>query len=394
MAKLALCKNSASASSDACCYHIFQFVRDKSWDWGGSFPSPDCNHFQTAQPDTTKVFAAFQALWNSRVACDVQMRLASAADAAGQQLMILRAGYAPATGFGADPFEGPQHPFDDTGHFCCGTNTCNTGQACARVGVLPAVTITPSAPTVNVGSAVTLVATDSYGAPLPVWWTTSDANLATVSPAPPALASSASVSGVATGTPTITATEPLSGASAAVRLTVNAKLITSFSYSGKTLGPNGGLPRAGPVEVTVTLADGVPADYTGAITFKPEKDIITLDSNGVGPVVIDGSTSIGVWYLSLSGLYLENGRVASWRLSANLYPGAYWATGRSCRYRRTPTSQEVTGEVWVVLGTQHGSASYDEDGATALCHGTDQSGGFLSPFISGILINDPGTWTP
>lgn len=95
---------------------------------------------------------------------------------------------------------------------------------------LSALQISPSAPTVAIGSTVTLSVTDTSGNPVAVTWQTSDSTLATVSPVAPATASSGVVTGVTAGSPTITVTDPISGATASVVLTVTGSGANPWMY--------------------------------------------------------------------------------------------------------------------------------------------------------------------
>jgi len=119
----------AKYGSDACCYWINAL--SGAFEWGGDFKQdpPDCNHFYLTDFNSSAAYAAFLGLWNSKVLCDVPMQANPTTD-----LIVSRVGFAPATGFGDGPFEGPDAGIDIAGHFCCGTDTCFQGQQCISYG--------------------------------------------------------------------------------------------------------------------------------------------------------------------------------------------------------------------------------------------------------------------
>ena len=135
--------------------------------------------------------------------------------------------------------------------------------------------ISPIAPTVAIGSAVTLSMIDGAGKLVPVTWQSSDQTLATVSPEPPTAASSAVVTGIAAGKPTITVSDPTSGVTASVVVTINE----GSNATNTTLAANpSSLPSTGG---TVTLTATVAASQTPpAGTPAPTGTVTYTDQNG------------------------------------------------------------------------------------------------------------------
>jgi plastocyanin len=164
---------------------------------------------------------------------------------------------------------------------CGGSSDSTTGPP--PPGVFTSVAVTPSSPTVNVGSTTTLtaVAKDQNGATFPgapaATWTSSDVSKATVDPA------SGVVTGVANGSSTITASITSGGAThtgsqqvSVVTLPTAAIVTASSSLSFD------------PHTVTIGRAGG-----TGAVTwaFQTVAHTVSWDTQPAGASVADIGTS-------------------------------------------------------------------------------------------------------
>jgi uncharacterized protein YjdB len=166
---------------------------------------------------------------------------------------------------------------------------------------LTSITVTPATTSVGIGSTTQLTANGVFDdgststlSGSDVAWSTSDANIATVS-------TSGVVTGVTTGSATITATS--SGFTATSAVTVNVANLTSISIS-----PTSSLlTPGGTVSFTATgnLANGTTIDLTNSATWASSNtSVATISTTGV-------ATALNVVTVSTTNITASSGGVTS-----------------------------------------------------------------------------------
>jgi hypothetical protein len=152
--------------------------------------------------------------------------------------------------------------------------------------------ISPSTPTVAVGSTVTLSvsATDASGNPIALppklQWTSSDTSLATVS--------ANVVTGKAAGSPTITVKDLDSGATASVVVTVNSPWVGT--WVGEFIDGTGCGNTTVPATYVISQIDSQTLAFDG-----PSYGVLTLSANGMVATEYASDGSTVVFYFTLSG---------------------------------------------------------------------------------------------
>jgi hypothetical protein len=190
--------------------------------------------------------------------------------------------------------------------------------------------ISPASPSVIVGSTTTLTVTasDASGSvppPSNLQWASSNSAIATVA--------NGVVTGVATGSATITVTDPVSNAtaSAAVTVTVEQRHNYQYQYTGlpftqyvscvSAVGPCSNLPCTsacitGPISATANFY--VAADYTGVLNVSADVEIVNLSVSvggyGALPPALLSNLSIAKAIFSF-----KNGNMAAWYIDLFWY---------------------------------------------------------------------------
>jgi uncharacterized protein YjdB len=221
-------------------------------------------------------------------------------------------------------------------------------------------TISPSAPTVAVGSTVTLSvsATDGSGNPIALppnlQWTSSDLTIATVA--------SGVVAGVAAGAATITVIDPESGATASVTVVVapqnsttcappaGASTCTITQYSPDFY-------NAGELVAPVAI-DGT-EDVNGTVSADDQQLVLVMYSNVATPCVIGTTNCPQLAYQGFSICSVDGNFVAA---SANSSSPYTYAPGEGC-----------TGSGSGAISTNYAITS---GGTLTMTSSQDQSGAF------------------
>ncbi len=170
-----------------------------------------------------------------------------------------------------------------------GSSLADTSVVTVTVVPVASVTVSPAAPSVQVGQTVQLAATpeDANGSALSgrvVTWATSAAAVATVN-------GSGLVTGVAAGTATITATSEGQSGTAVVTVTTPAPApVASVTVSPATVS----LQVAGTQQLTATLRDASGNVLTGRVVTwaTSAAAVATVNGNGLVTAVVAGSATI------------------------------------------------------------------------------------------------------
>jgi uncharacterized protein YjdB len=166
---------------------------------------------------------------------------------------------------GAQYLQGNRNPFIDRPEYACqiwGDTNDATRQVCGANQAPNTITVTPASSSIAVGGTVTLTASVDSGSSS-VTWATSNANVATVN--------NGVVSGLATGTVTITATSMLDG-SVKGTASVTVKSLTSLSVSGTPITTTyaaGQMFNPEGLTVTATYSDTSVSNVTSSVGWTP-----------------------------------------------------------------------------------------------------------------------------
>ena len=169
---------------------------------------------------------------------------------------------------------------------------------------LSSITITPSSPTVSVGDTLQLKATGTYSdsstktlGSSDVSWSSSDTSIATVS-------SGGLVTGVSSGSPTITAESGSISADVSVNVTLDN--VTKITVSPSSASVSAGTYKQ--FDATATLSGGGTSDVTDTATWTSSDTTVATVGSSTGYVttLVAGQTTITASYKSSGTTYSDS----------------------------------------------------------------------------------------